>query len=164
MAALPMAVMVERKDSKANPWVTETWRPLAVVTDPPAGQDWVMLRQGDGFEHYLAASPELALHRSDLASYRYNLGGADPRLFVVVRRSDGTQPPVRVMLVTAAPDEAQKWSESGEDQVESLPMPEPVLAWVQAFCASHPPDEPMRKRKRDRLDAERAFTPKEGRP
>ncbi|MBC7952421.1 MAG: molybdenum cofactor guanylyltransferase MobA [Rhodospirillaceae bacterium] len=163
-AALPVAVMVERKDSSANPWVTETWRPLAVITDPPPGPAWVMLRQSDGFEHYLAAAPDLTLHRSDLASYRYNLGGADPRLFVVVRKTGQANPPVQVIMVTAAPDEAQKMSESGEDQVESLPLPAPLLTWIQTFCASHPPDEPMRKRRRDRLDADRAFSPKEGRP
>ncbi|MBX9634155.1 MAG: DUF3305 domain-containing protein [Magnetospirillum sp.] len=123
-----------------------------------------MLRQGEEFEHYLAAAPDLALHRSDLASYRYNLGAADPRLFVVIRKTEDVQAPVRVVMVTAAPDEAQKMSESGEDQVESLPLPPPLLAWVQSFCASHPPDEPMRKRKRDRLDSARAFSPKESRP
>jgi molybdopterin-guanine dinucleotide biosynthesis protein A len=162
-AAIPVAVVIERRDS-ANPWLSQTWRPLEVVLQPPPGPAWVLLRRGDGFEHYLAATPDLTLHRSDLASYRYNLGGADPRLFVVVRKTDDGEPPVRVMLVTAAPDEAQKWSESGEDAVESLPLPEPVQAWMQVFCASHPPDEPMRKRKRDRLDAKAAFSPKEGRP
>lgn len=160
-ASLPVAVVIERKDS-ANPWLSHSWRPLEVVLDPPPGPAWVKLRQGDGWEHYLAAAPDLTLHRSDLASYRYNLGGADPRLFAVVRKSEEGDAPVRVMLVTAAPDEAQKWSESGEDAVESLSLPEPVHAWVQMFCASHPPDEPMRKRKRDRLDAKAAFTPKEG--
>lgn len=162
-AALPVAVVIERRDS-SNPWLSQTWRPLEVVLDPPPGAPWVLLRRGDGFEHYLAAAPALTLHRSDLASYRYNLGGADPRLFVVVRKSEDSDAPVRVMLVTAAPDEAQKWSESGEDVVESLPLAEPLQEWVQMFCASHPPDEPMRKRKRDRLDARAAFSPKERQP
>lgn len=162
-AALPVAVMIERRDSSANAWVTETWRPLAVITDPPPGPDWVTLRQGEGFEHYLVAAPDFKLHRSDLASYRYNLGAVDPRLFVVVRKTGEADPPIRVVMVTAAPDEAQKMSESGEDQVESLPMPAPLLAWLQTFCASHPPEPPMRKRRRDRLDVDRAFSPKEGR-
>ncbi|HLO75131.1 MAG TPA: DUF3305 domain-containing protein, partial [Magnetospirillum sp.] len=162
-ASVPAAVVIERRDS-GNPWLSQSWRPLEVVLDPPPGAPWVLLRRGDGFEHYLAAAPDLALHRSDLASYRYNLGGTDPRLFVVVRKAEDGDAPVRVVLVTAAPDEAQKWSESGEDQVESLPLPAPVLDWVQIFCASHPPDEPMRKRKRDRLDAKAAFSPKEGQP
>ncbi|MGE5478365.1 MAG: molybdenum cofactor guanylyltransferase MobA [Bacteroidales bacterium] len=162
-ASVPVAVVIERKDS-ANPWLNQSWRPLEVVLDPPPGPAWVMLRKGDGWEQYLAAAPALTLHRSDLSSYRYNLGGADPRLFAVVRKAEDGPAPVRVMLVTAAPDEAQKWSESGEDTVESVAMPEPVLDWVQMFCASHPPDEPMRKRKRDRLDAKAAFTPKEGQP
>lgn len=162
-AALPVAVLIERKDSHVNTWVTETWRPLAIVTDPPPGPAWIKLRQGDGFEHYLVAAPNLTLHRSDLASYRYNLGGVDPRLFVVVRKTGLADSPVQIVMVTAAPDEAQKMSESGEDQVESLPLPAPLQMWVQSFCASHPPDEPARKRRRDRLDADRAFTPKEGR-
>jgi molybdopterin-guanine dinucleotide biosynthesis protein A len=161
-ATLAMAVVIERRDS-SNPWLSQTWRPLEVVAEPPPGPAWILLRQGAGYEDYLAAAPALALHRSDLASYRYNLGGADPRLFVVVRKAEDGDAPVRVMLVTAAPDEAQKWSESGEDVVESVPMPEAVLAWVQLFCASHPPEEPMRKRKRDRLDAKAAFSAKEDR-
>lgn len=160
-AAQPVAVVVERRDS-INPWLSETWRPLEVVPDPPPGLAWVLLRRGDGFEHYLAAAPALTLHRSDLSSYRYNMGGADPRLFVVVRKAEDGEAPVRVMLVTAAPGEAQKWSESGEDLVESLPLPEPIRLWVRMFCASHPPEEPMRKRKRDHLDAKTAFTPREG--
>lgn len=161
-AALPVAVVVERKDS-ANPWISETWRAIEVVIDPPLGPGWVELRRGVGFEHILVAAPELELHRSDLASYRYNLGGAEPLVFAVLRKDPDGPHPVRVSLVTAAPDEAQKRSESGDDLVEGLPMPVAVRDWVRRFCACHPPDEPMRKRKRDRYDAEHAFQPK-GRP
>lgn len=159
-ATLPVAVVVERRDS-ANPWLAEAWRAVDVVLDPPPGPDWVELRRGDGFEHYLAAAPDLELHRSDLASYRYNLGGAEPLAFAVLRKDSDGPRPVRVTLVTAAPDEAQKRSESGDDMVEGLPMPKPLQAWVQRFCACHPADEPMKKRKRDRYDAEHAFQPKE---
>lgn len=159
-ATLPVAVMVERRDS-ANPWVKENWRAIEVVLEPPPGPDWVELRRGPGFEHYLVAAPELELHRSDLASYRYNLGGADPLVFAVLCKDEDGPHPVRVTLVTAAPDEAQKRSESGDDLVEGLVMPAPLQAWVQRFCACHPADEPMRKRKRDRYDAEHAFQPKD---
>ena len=75
-----------------------------------------------------------------------------------------TEDGARVQLVTAAPDQAQAMSESGEDVVDSLPMPESIRAWVEMFCACHPPDEPLRKRKRDTMDAEGAFAGKGQRP
>lgn len=164
-ASRPVAVVVERRDG-ATAWVTETWRPLEVVDEPPAASPpWAMLRKGEGWEHYLAVAPHLTVHRSDLASYRYNLGGIEPRLYAVLRREDGEGgAPLRVVMVTAAPDEAQKMSESGDDIVDGLTMPPAIRDWVEVFCACHPPDEPMKKRKRDRLDVDRAFTPKEGRP
>ena len=156
-----VAVTVERRDS-ATAWVKDSWRPLEVIADPPpAAEAWVMLNRGEGFEHYLASAIPLELHRSDLASYRYNLGGIDPRLYVVLRK---TEDGARVQLVTAAPDQAQAMSESGEDVVDSLPMPESIRAWVEMFCACHPPDEPLRKRKRDTMDAEGAFAGKGQRP
>jgi molybdopterin-guanine dinucleotide biosynthesis protein A len=149
-ATLPVAVVVERRDS-ADPWVKENWRVIEVVLEPP-GPDWIELRREPGFEHYLVAAPDLELHRSDLASYRYNLGGAEPLVFAVLRKDEGGPHPVRVTLVTAAPDEAQKRSENGENLVEGLAMPPSLQARVQRFCACHPADE--RKRKRDRDDAE----------
>jgi molybdopterin-guanine dinucleotide biosynthesis protein A len=160
-ARTQVAVTVERRDS-ATAWITESWRPLDVIAEPPAAaESWVLLRRGDGFEHYLANGVPLELHRSDLASYRYNLGGIDPRLYVVLRK---TETGARVQMVTAAPDQAQAMSESGEDVVDGLPMPEAIRAWVEMFCACHPPDEPMRKRKRDTMDAEGAFAGKGKKP
>ncbi|MDO8606594.1 MAG: molybdenum cofactor guanylyltransferase MobA [Phaeospirillum sp.] len=159
-ARTEVALILERRDS-ATTWVKESWRPLEVIAEPPPSPEpWVMLRQGEGFEHYLVSGVPVELHRSDLASYRYNLGGVDPRLYVVLRRQDDPTRPVGVVLATAAPDQAQAMSESGEDVVDGLAMPEALRAWVEMFCACHPADEPMRKRKRDTMDAEGAFAAK----
>ncbi|CAA7616630.1 putative bifunctional molybdopterin-guanine dinucleotide biosynthesis protein MobA/MobB [Candidatus Terasakiella magnetica] len=159
LARTPVAVVVERRDG-ATAWVKETWMPVDVIAEPPPGPAWTLLSRGAGTERYLATGLEMELHRSDLASYRYNLGGNDPRLYVALRPSDGPQP-VRVVLVTAAPDQAQALSESGEDIVDGLPMPELLRVWVERFCACHPPDEPKRKRKRDTLDAGQTFSRKD---
>ncbi len=159
-ARAEVAVAVERRDS-ATAWITESWRPLEVIAEPPAAaQPWVLLRRGDGFEHYLASGVPLELHRSDLASYRYNLGGNEPRLYVVLRRTGDAARPVAVVLATAAPDQAQAMSESGEDVVDGLPMPEALRAWIEMFCACHPADEPLRKRRRDTMDTDGAFAAK----
>ena len=142
---LSVSVVIERKDT-GHPWQKQSWRPLAVIPGSPAGEPWRLLRRGDGWEHYLAVGQTLALHRSDLASYRYNLAGAQPRLFVALQADPG-DPPIRVMLVTAAADEAEALVENG--QVEPVPMPEAVEQWIDGFAARHPPDPPMSKRQRE---------------
>ncbi|MGE5503262.1 MAG: molybdenum cofactor guanylyltransferase MobA [Actinomycetota bacterium] len=153
-AAMPVAVVVERRDT-GNIWAPVSWRPIEVLPEPPTAAPWTRLK-GDGTaDVYLASGLEMRLHRSDLASYRYNLAGVQPQVFVALRR-DGDD--LRVVLVTAAPDEAQGLAEGGDDVIEGLPMPAMVRDFVETFCACHPPEEPMRKRRRDRLDAEQTFT------
>lgn len=154
-----IAVLVERRDG-ASQWVSESWRPLEALDEPPGAAAWTLLRREDGFEHYLETGIKVVLHRSDLASYRYNLAGLEPRLYVVLRQTGETEQPVRVVMATIAPDEAQAMSESGEDMVDGVPLPRPLFDWAMAFCACHPPDEPMRKRKRDRLDSDKVFAGK----
>jgi molybdopterin-guanine dinucleotide biosynthesis protein A len=155
-AETEVAVLVERRDGSSQ-WVTDSWRPVEALADAPGGSTWTMLRRGDGFEHYLATGVRVVLHRSDLASYRYNLGGVEPRLYVVLRLTGEANQPVKVVMATIAPDEAQAMSESGEDMVDGVPLPPALFEWAMAFCACHPPDEPMRKRKRDKLDSDKVF-------
>lgn len=50
--------------------------------------------------------------------------------------------------------EAQDYLESGEDLVEGVPMPQGLIARVQAPVDRHPIDEPLRKRGRNRVDTE----------
>ena len=155
VASLPVAVMVERRDS-SSPWAKEYWRPVEVIAAPPTTDTWRLLQRGDGWDRYLSSGHAVELHRSDLASYRYNLGGATPRLYVALRRQPDGAAPVRVALVTAAPDEAQTLLENNEDIVEAVPLPDDIAAWIVGFTAQHPPDPPMRKRKRDNYDPDKA--------
>lgn len=151
-----IAMLVERRDG-ATQWIRDCWRPLEALADTPGAAPWTMLGRGEGFEHYLATGVKVVLHRSDITSYRYNLGGLEPRLYVVLRHTGEAGAPVRVVMATIAPDEAQAMSESGEDMVDGVPLPRPLFDWAMAFCACHPPDEPMKKRKRDKLDSDKVF-------
>lgn len=160
-AETEIAVLVERRDG-TTAWVSESWRPLEALADPPPqSAAWTLLRRGeDGSDRYLASRVPVVLHRSDLASYRYNLAGMEPRLYVVLRKTGDDACPIRVVMATIAPDEAQAMSESGEDMVDGVALPEALRAWVERFCACHPPDEPLRKRQRDRMDTDNAFAGK----
>jgi molybdenum cofactor guanylyltransferase len=162
LAAVAIGVVVERRDG-ANAWATDVWRPVEALAAAPDAAPWTLLHRGEGFEHYLLAGVPLELHRSDLASLRYNLSSETPRLYVALRRTDDESRPLEAAVATLAPDEAQAQSEGAEDLVDGVPVPPSLYAWAMAFCASHPPDEPMKKRKRDRVDTDKAFSGK-GRP
>ena len=60
--------------------------------------------------------------------------------------------PYRLFLVTASPWEAHAHQEFGDDLVEAVPMPEPVVAWVQDFVDRHHVDRPFYKRRRKGAD------------
>jgi hypothetical protein len=44
----------------------------------------------------------------------------------------------------------------GDDLVEAVPMPEGLIAWVQAFVERHHVDQPFEKRKRNRPETKDA--------
>jgi molybdopterin-guanine dinucleotide biosynthesis protein A len=146
---IPVCVVIERHPVD-HVWAAEAWRAAGVLAGNSTASSWgVVLRREGALEQVLLASDGLTLHRSDVASYRYNLQGQSPSLFVVLRKTAGGEGvPWRVLLVSAAPDEAQKLMDAGEDLVEAVAMPESVRAWVEDFCSRLPPEEPFQKRRR----------------
>lgn len=159
---LPLGVVVERR-TLDSPWQDAAWRPLAVLPGAPEGEPWRLLRSGEGWEHYLAGILELELHPSDAHSYRQNLLSTEPRVFVGLR-ADGDVPsrPVRLLMVTVAPDEAQSLTDAGDDTVEGVAMPEMVRAWLGDFVDRHYVEKPFFKRERKGLDKGPAKEPARG--
>lgn len=146
-AALPVAVLVDWSKS-SHPWGSDIWQASEVVPALPTRHAWQLLRQDGGKALYLADDLTLELHRSDLASYRYNLTSRTPQLFVLMRPGeDGLRP----TLITAAPDEAEALMEVGET-IDAVPLPPWLAQWMTSFTAQHPPDPPVKKRQRDRYD------------
>ena len=52
------------------------------------------------------------------------------------------------IFVTVCPFEAQDYLDSGEDLVEPVAMPAPLVALVQRFVDEHHVDQPLYKRQR----------------
>ena len=71
-----------------------------------------------------------------------------PCIYVVLRES--RVEPLEVVLVTASPYEAQDYTDSGEEIVEKVPMPDGLIAWVRDFVEAFHQDEAFVKRKRDK--------------
>jgi hypothetical protein len=152
MISMTLGVVIERREID-NPWQQYNWRPVAVIPGAPAVEGRKVLRQGDGWVHYHAATLPLELHRRETEAYKVNLAGERPSVYVVMREdedsdADGYFP----FCITASPYEAQDYLDSGEEIVEGVLMDDGLIAWVQGFIDKHHVDEPFYKRKRKPYD------------
>lgn len=153
-ASLPLGVVVERRELD-NRWQRWRWQAVDVIPGAPPVEEWRELAHGQGFVRWHAATLPLELHRTDTDSYRYNLSGRVPEVYVVLRRGADAEGRFVPVLVTASPYEAQSYGESGEEVVGGVAMPEGLIAWVQAFIDRHHVDRPFVKRRRERDRPER---------
>lgn len=144
---LAIGIVIERRLID-NAWIKEIWQPIAVL--PASSEtDIKTLRCDGGICQYFMPAPDFTLHRSDVASYRYNLASERPAIFVALRKDESQSPiPWQILLVTAAPDEAQKLMDSGDDLIEAVAMPESIRNFISGFVDKFPPDEPFEKRQR----------------
>lgn len=154
--SMPVGVVVRRLPGVTK-WQKWSWRPVSVL--PGAGPaNWVMLREEGEAVEYHAATVGLELHRADTEAYLTALSDKVPSVYVVMRPADEVERemPLEVMLVTASAYEGQDYADSSEVQVEKIPMPPGLIAWVRDFVELHHEDEIFIKRKRDktRIDLE----------
>lgn len=151
----PVDVIMERVPITSR-WATEKWQPAAVV---PAGLPAADLDVAPGAPQLLHDGPEgtqwrfpghaLELHRSEGEGYFLNLSAPQPRVFVMWRRTEEeATPPVFPVVVTVSYHEAARMMDAGE-QVDSVAIPLPVLAWTEPFVAEHYKPEPRRKIRRN---------------
>ena len=86
------------------------------------------------------------LHRVDTPTYRDNLATLSPLVWVILRPREGEMP--QIAAVTVDPAEGEAYSETGAEQVESVPMPPEIAGVVAAFIAEHHVERAFIKRKR----------------
>lgn len=144
---MPIGVVVRRSPGTTR-WAKWVWRPVAVL--PGAGSaQWKELRRDGDVIDYHAGTVTLDLHRTLVEGYKVSLAMAVPSVFVVMRPAPG-DPPLIVHTVTASAYEAQDHTDNAEDQVEPVPMPKGLRAWIAGFADSHFREDPFVKRRRDR--------------
>jgi hypothetical protein len=153
LARIPVGVIVERRKAKSQ-WVDFVWRPLAVLAGVADAEPWTVLDHDADRTTFYAGPAEVALYRSDCSNYRANLDTGAANLWVALRATE-SEPPFKIVAVTADPSEGEAFTASGSDLVDSVPMPEPICAAVAAFVAEHHvEDRPFVKRTRDRAAPE----------
>lgn len=149
---LPVGVVVARRKLD-HPWQDYAWLPVAVVPGAPPAEPWTAMREEPGRTLFYAGHFELELYTREAASYRQNLGAAQPSVYVVLRHDpQANVHGLRVELVTVSPADAVAYMEPGQDIVERVPMPEPVAQWLADYVEAYFVEEKKRKRPRDRYD------------
>jgi hypothetical protein len=155
METMALGVVLERRRS-GSPWQDWTWLPVAVIPGaPPVEGGWRLLREGDDWAHFHAATLPLELYRSDTDGYRLNLSQDPPRLWVALRPDDegegeGEPGAMVPFFVTASAHECEVYQVSGREAVETVPMPPEVMALLRDFVDQHHVDVPFEKRERKR--------------
>lgn len=146
--SMPLGVVIRRMPGVTR-WASHVWKAVAVL--PGAGEaSWKELRrEGDAVEYHAATLP-LELYRTDTEAYLQGLSADMPAIYVIMRESDDGDAPLEIAHVTASPFEAQDYADTGEEQVEKVPMPEGLIAWVRDFAEAHHAEEVFIKRKRDK--------------
>ncbi|WP_042697910.1 DUF3305 domain-containing protein [Azospirillum sp. B506] len=149
---MPLGIVVERRRG-VTAWADWSWRPVSVIpgaaaVDPPGR----LLMEGEGWSHSHAATLTLELFRTDTEGYRLNLSQDPPRLWVVMRPGTGPGADGESLVpfaVTASAHEGEGY-QVGADVVETVPMPDEVIALVRDFVEQHHVDVPFHKRERKR--------------
>ncbi len=145
----PLRVRLAREDQQAGRWRVSRW----VVAElhsarPESARDNAFGSCADGW----VEAPALALFRDEAPAYRFNLSSDSPRLFVICSEPPDEEEPPEVLLVTASQDQAADYLDGDDQAVYSLPMPEAIHCWIEAFIGrTGEPDLGLKRGRRRRL-------------
>lgn len=159
LVSIPVGVVVERHKATSK-WLDFVWRPASVLIGVPSAAPWTPLGPVADTTLFYGGATTIDLHRTETTNYLDNLQSGAPQLWVVLRPT-GSEPPYEVVAVTADPAEGEAFTEAGNDLVDTVPMPGPILQALEAFVAEHHVERPFFKRQRDQAEPRRG---RKGRP
>ncbi|MDA1117400.1 MAG: DUF3305 domain-containing protein [Proteobacteria bacterium] len=136
-----VAVVMQRRVLQHR-WQSEVWEAVGVLApyDAPGGPRAIV--EGENASQWLHPGLRLRLYRDDAEGYYMNISTSDPRITVLWRMEDDRAVP---QFVTASYYEASAWMDSGE-QVDAVPMPPEIVAWVGEFVRDNYRPEPKKER------------------
>lgn len=147
-ARIPVGVVVERRKA-GSPWQNFLYRPVAILAGAPVAAPWTPIRSDGDVTTFYAGQAVIELHRTETANYRENLASGTPLVWVVLRPTSAEQA-FDLFMVTADPAEGEALTGAGNDLVEPVSMPLPIIELVGNFIIEHHVEQPFFKRSRDR--------------
>lgn len=141
-----VAVQLLRR-AKPNAW--EDWQHALFDVAPDSGQfgsEPRLLRDDGVTAHTLFPGFEVSLHRDEAEGYHLNLSSGRPVWFVMWRVDDGDPSRAWPESVTVSYNEAARLMDA-QERVDNLPLPDEVVAWLQAYTDEHYRPEPKKRRR-----------------
>ncbi len=147
LARIPVGVVVERHKA-TSPWLDFICRPVCVLVGVPEAAPGTVIRHEGEVTTFYAGHAVIELHRTESANYRDNLASGAPQLWVVLRPAE-SEMRFDLLFVTADPAEGEALTGAGNDLVEPVPMPAPIIEILKSFIAEHPVQQSFFKRQRE---------------
>jgi hypothetical protein len=139
---LPVAVILERRLT-SNRWVPIKWEAIGILPDAGEVAGSAVFADAEA-THYIYGGFSLSLHRDEAENYFLNIGGTDPKVFVMWRLEDEVAKPYQVSVSFG---EAARWMDSGEN-VDGVAMPPDIARWVSDYVVENYVPEVKKPRKR----------------
>jgi hypothetical protein len=149
--------VLARSHPPSSRWATRMLHPFGVLALVPETAPGTFLGEEDGVETWYLGAHDLTLYSGDTGHHRDNLTSQRPSVWVALSGADKPAT-VRVRLVTADPYEGGGLADDPALVVEAVPMPDLLRAPIEAFIAAHHVEEVFRKRKRQPVDPDAAFS------
>jgi Protein of unknown function (DUF3305) len=147
LARIPVGVVVERHKAE-SPWLDFVCRPVLVLAGVPEAAPGTVIRSEGEVTAFYAGEAVVELHRTESANYRDNIASGAPQLWVVMRPAE-SEMRFDLVCVTADPAEGEALTGAGNDLVEPVAMPPPIIEILKRFIAEHPVQQTFFKRERE---------------
>jgi hypothetical protein len=152
LKTIAVGIVVQRTKA-ASAWVDYLWRPVQALVGRPEAAPWTRLADDGESTTFYAGAAEIALFAADTGQYRDNLMSEAPLLWVTLRPTE-SEPPYELWSVTADSSEGEALATTGQDLVETVPMPDEVADALAQFVTEHHIERIFYKRKRKDADPE----------
>jgi len=144
--AIELAVVMER-EAAPNRWEAWRHRPAEVLLQQEAfGSEPRVLRDDGRMMCKLHPGFRLELFRDECEGYYLNLTSGAPVWFVMWRCDDEDPSRAWPEIVSVSYHEAGRWLDA-QEHVDNLPLPQGIVAWLQAFNDEHYRPEPKQRRR-----------------
>ena len=140
--------MVVEREAQPNRWQDWRFRVAEVVPNEAAFGTAARLLHDDGrVARWLYPAIAIELFADEGKGYFLNLTSGKPSWFVLWRVDTADPSQAGPAAVSLSYNEAARWLDNADEQMDSLPLPPEVRDWLQAFTDAHyrPEAEPRRK-------------------
>ncbi len=135
----PVSIVMQRRAIQHR-WQSDVWEPVEVLPGAGEGAPRVVADTPEA-TRWLYPGMEIMLRVADADGYFLNVSTSEPCVFVLWRMEGERAVPAHL---TVSYSEASSWMDGGED-VDRVPMPPEIVAWVSEFVVKNYRPQPKKK-------------------